>query len=117
MKIDTRSFAVLLLFVTLGAAGSTTVKVQPSSIGFKDALAACPSGSLGAISITLGHVRVSEAPGVDTDVDDANPSAQTIVLSNGSKGASVWVNAAKETVSAKHVTLQSGKRVACVAPD
>ena len=117
MKIDRRSFAAILLFVTLGAAGSTAVKVQPSSIGFKEALAACPSGTLAGISITLGHVRISEAAGVDSDIDDSNPNAQSIMLSSGGKSASVMVNASKETVSAKNVTLASGKRVACVAPD
>jgi hypothetical protein len=118
MKMDMRPFAVVLVFAALGAAGaSQSVVVQPSSIGFKQALAACPPGTLGAISLTLGHVRVAEAPGVDSDIDAANPSAQMLTLSSGSKNAAVTVNAAKNIVAAKHVTLASGKRVACVAPD
>ncbi len=113
-----RLFAVPLLFLALGVmAAPAGVTVQPSSIGFKQALASCPSGTLGAISLTLGHVRVAEGPGVDSDIDDANPSAQTIMFSSGSKGATATVNATKNTVSAKHVTLASGKRVACVTPD
>lgn len=113
-----RPFAVLSLLVALGAAGATTsVTVQPSSIGFKQALAACPSDALAAFSLTLGHVRVSEGLGVNSDIDDQNASAQTITLSSGSKSATATVNALKNTVSAKHVTLGSNKRVACVAPD
>lgn len=113
-----RSFALLLPLVALGAAGAPgSVTIAPSSIGFKDALAACPSGTLAAISITLGHVRISEAAGVDTDLDDANPGAQTVTLTLGSKSASVKVNNAKHIVSAKHVTSASANRVACVAAD
>jgi hypothetical protein len=118
MKMDIKTLALPLLVAVLGAmGGSSSVKVQSSSIGFKDALAACSSGSLAAISLTLGHVRVAEAPGVATDVDDANPAAQTITLTSGSKSATATVNAHANTVLAKHVTLASGKRVACVAPD
>lgn len=118
MKIDRSPFAVVLLVAVLGATGSSTsVTVQPSSIGFKQALAACPSGTLAAISLTLGHLRVAEAAGVDSDVDAANPSAQAVTLSNGVKNATVTVNASKNVVMAKHVTLAAGRRVACVAPD
>jgi hypothetical protein len=118
MKMDMRPFAVVLLSVALGAAGSpATVTVAPSSIGFKQALAACPPGTLAAISLTLGHLRVAEAPGVDSDIDAADPNAQSVALSSGSKSATAIVNASKNAVSAKHVTLASGKRVACVAPD
>jgi hypothetical protein len=118
MKIDMKPVAVLLLVAALGAAeGSATVTVQPSSIGFKQALASCPSGSLAAISLTLGHVRIAESAGVDSDIDSANPSAQSVMLSNGNASATATVNASKNTVSAKHVTLAAAKRVACVAPD
>jgi hypothetical protein len=118
MEMYMRPFAVLSLLVALGAAGATTsVTVQPSSIGFKQALAACPSDALAAVSLTLGHVRVSEGLGVNSDIDDQNASAQTITLSSGSKSATATVNAMKNTVSAKHVTLASNRRVACVAPD
>lgn len=118
MQIDMRPLAVLALCAAVGATGSSqSVTVQPSSIGFKQALAACPSGTLASISVVLGHVRVAESPGVDSDIDDANPSAQTITLTTGGKSATATVNAHANTVTAKHVTLVSGKRVACVAPD
>ncbi len=118
MKIDIKPFALIALFAALGAAGSVSgVTVAPSSIGFKQALAACPPGTLGAISLTLGHLRIAEEPGVDSDIDDANPNAQTVTLTNGGRSATASVNASKNTVTAKHVSLASGKRVACVAPD
>ncbi|HEY6326282.1 MAG TPA: hypothetical protein VIW73_07205 [Candidatus Cybelea sp.] len=113
-----RFFALLILVGAVGAAGApTTVTVQPSNISFKQALAACPPGTLAGISLTLGHVRVAEATGVDTDIDSANPNAQTVTLISASHEATATVNASKNTVSAKHVTLASAKRVACVAPD
>jgi hypothetical protein len=118
MRIDIRSLALLLPFVALGAAAAPgSVTIAPSSIGFKDSLAACPSGTLAAISITLGHTRIAEAAGVDSDVDDATPGMQNVTLSLGAKSATAKVNAAKHTVSAKHVTNASAGRVACVAPD
>jgi hypothetical protein len=115
MKMKT--FAALLLLVTLGATGAGNVTVQPSSVGFKEAIAACPSGTLAALTLALGHLRIAEASGVDSDIDDANPSAQSLMLSKGSQSATVKVDAAKNSVAAKNVTLKSGGRVACVAPD
>jgi hypothetical protein len=118
MRTQIRPFAVIALFAVVGAAGgTTTVTVNPSSVGLKKALEACPSESLGAISLTLGHVRVSNGPGVESDIDVQSVSAQTVALSSGSKTATAVVNALKNTVSAKHVTLASRRRVACVAPD
>jgi hypothetical protein len=113
-----RRFAVVLLLAALGATGaSSSVTVQTSSIGFKQALAACPSGTLGAISFTLNHLRVAEAAGVASDIDSSNVNAQTVMFSTDGHSATVFANAVKRTVSAKHVTLASSKRVACVAPD
>lgn len=118
MKMDIKPLATVLLVAALGAAGgSTGVTVQPSNISFRSALAACPSGTLAGISLALGHVRVAEAAGVDTDIDDANPTAQMVTLTSGGKTATATVNAHTNTVSAKHVTLASRQRVACVAPD
>ena len=118
MKMDIRPLSSLLLFAALGAAsGSASVTVQPSNISFGSMHAACPGGTLAGISLSLGHVRIAESTGVDSDVDDANPSAQTITLTSGSKMATATVNAHTNTVSAKHVTLASRNRVACVAPD
>ncbi|HMF29568.1 MAG TPA: hypothetical protein VKE42_12390 [Candidatus Cybelea sp.] len=79
--------------------------------------AACPQGTLAGISLSLGHVRIAESAGVDSDVDDSNTRSQTVTLTSGSKTATATVNAHENTVSAKHVTLASGNRVACVAPD
>jgi hypothetical protein len=111
-------FSFILLVAALGATPtSSSVIVQPSNISFKQALAACPSGTLGAISFALSHLRVAEAPGVDTDIDSANPNAQTVMLTSGNRAASAFVNASKHIVAAKNVTLGSSKRVACVAPD
>lgn len=113
-----RPFAILALLAALGVAGApTTVTVTPSNLTFKRALAACPSGTLASITLSLGHVRVSEAPGVDTDIDDSNPNAQLVTLSTGSQSATATVNASKNTITAAHVTLESARRVACVAPD
>jgi hypothetical protein len=113
-----RALAAISLLAALGASGApTTVTVVPSSIGFKAALASCPAGTLAAISLTLGHVRVSEAAGVDSDIDAANPSVQSVMLSGGAKSATAVVNAVKNTVSAHQVTLASARRVACVASD
>lgn len=118
MKPHIRSFAVIALFAAVAATeAATSVTVQPSNISFRQALAACPPDALGGISLTLGHVRVSEGPGVDSDIDAENPSAQVVTLSSGSKSAIATVNALKNTVAAKHVTLESHRRVACVAPD
>jgi hypothetical protein len=118
MKIWMRSFAIASFLALLGAAGMPgSVTVVPSSLGFKQALAACPPGTLGAITLTLGHVRVAEAPGVDSDIDSTSPNAQLVSLASGSQHATATVNASKNTVMAAHVTLASRKRVACVAPD
>jgi hypothetical protein len=109
---------MLSLFAALGAtAAPTTVTVTPSSVTFKRALAACPASTLGSITLSLGHVRVAGAPGVDTDIDATNVSAQLVTLSTGSQSATATVNAVKNTVTAAHVMLVSARRVACVAPD
>jgi hypothetical protein len=109
---------MLSLLVALGAAAEpTTVTVTPSNVTFKRALAACPAGALGSITFALGHVRVAGAPDVETDIDATNISAQLVTLSTGSKSATATVNAAKNTVTAAHVTLELNRRVACVAPD
>ncbi|MGB9650525.1 MAG: hypothetical protein WCB01_01855 [Candidatus Cybelea sp.] len=118
MKTHIRPFAVIALFAAIGATGATTsVTVNPSNISFRQAWEACQSESLAGISLTLGHVRVAEGPGVQSDIDVQSAGAQTITLSSGSKSATAVVNALKNTVSAKHVTLASRGRVACIAPD
>ncbi len=113
-----KHYALVALLVALGATGaSSTITIQPSSIGFKDALAACPSGTLGAITLTLGHLRVAEAAGVASDIDSASADSQSVMLSRGSSNATARVNASKNSVSAKHVVAASSNRVACLKPD
>jgi hypothetical protein len=99
-------------------AATASVSVTPSNISFKDALAACP-GALGGISFTLGHVRVSEAAGVETDIDDAGGGVQNITLTNVATGksAAIVANGKTNTVAAAHATLASRSRVACIAAD
>lgn len=111
-----RIMAAVTFMAALGATGSaTTVTVAPSSIGFKQAMAACP-GALAAVSFTLGHVRIAELPGVSSDLDDTVPTAQTIALTSASGNANVTVNAKTRQVSANNVKL-SGKTVACIGHD
>ncbi len=98
------------------AAGSTTVTVAPSSLGYRQMSAACP-GALAAMSFTLHHLRIAEAAGATTDIDSKNPNAQSIVVALGAQRAKVWANAAQHTVTAKHVVLASNKKVACVTHD
>ena len=46
MKMNIRTFALVFRVGAVGAAGAaSSVTVQPSSIGFKQALAACPPGT------------------------------------------------------------------------
>ena len=113
-----KSFAVVFLLAAQGAAGApSTVTVTPSRITFAQALEACPSGSLGTISFTLGHLRSAGRAGVDTDIDDATHTSQTVTFSRSGRSAIGTVNAAENTVSAKHVALASRNRVACIFPD
>jgi len=72
---------------------------------------------MAGISLSLGHVRIAESAGVQTDLDDADTRAQVVTLTGGGKTATATVNAHENTVTAKHVTLASRNRVACVAPD
>ena len=112
-----RIVAVLSLLAALGASGTpSSVTVAPSSTSFKQAMDACP-GALAGISFTLGHVRIAEQAGVDSDIDSSDPTAQAITLTaSGGGSAAVTVNAQTHTVSAKNVKL-SGNNVACVSPD
>ena len=108
--------AIALIAATLGASAATkTVTLSPSSMSFKQAMAACP-GALAAITMVQHHVRIAEQAGVSSDVDDSSPTAQAISLSSSGGSAMVAANAQAYTVSAKNVTL-SGKSVACIAAD
>lgn len=117
MKLFTAAALILATAGVASAASSTSsVVVVPSSLSYKQIAAACP-GALAGIGFTLNHLRIAEAPGVSSDIDSANASAQTILLSLGAQSASVRANAAKHTIAAKHATLASHDRVACIAHD
>jgi len=72
---------------------------------------------MASMSFSLSHLRIAPAPGVESDIDDANPNAQVIMLTGEGKAATVTANAAKHTLTAKHVTLVSARRAACIAPE
>jgi hypothetical protein len=117
MKMDCKPIAAALVFAALGAAGAPSLTISPSNLGFDQALTACPAGTLGAITIALGHVRITPAHGVESDIDDANPNAQTITFTGRGTSATATVNASAHTVAAKHLSLAARRRVACVAPE
>jgi len=115
-----KTLAVLLLTAATGAVAiastGSSVTVQASNLSFKQSMSACP-GALAGITFALNHVRIAEQPGVLSDLDDANPSAQVLVLQGaGGASATVTIDAAARTVAAKNVKL-SGKSVACVSKD
>jgi spore maturation protein SpmA len=116
MKILAPFLLAAATVATAVAGTMPSVTVQASNVSFKDAMAACP-GALAGISFSLNHLRVSEQAGVVSDLDDANPMAQVLMLQDA-KGASatVTVNAKAHTVSAKNVKL-GNKNVACVSAD
>jgi hypothetical protein len=116
MKILASILLAAATVATASAGTMPTVIVQASNVSFKDSMAACP-GALAGISFTLGHLRVAEHAGVVSDLDDANPSAQVLMLqdANGAS-ATVNVNAKMRAVSAKNVKL-GNKNVACVSAD
>lgn len=118
MKMNCKPLAAVLLFAALGAAGATSaLTLSPSNLGFTEALAQCPAGTLGAITIALGHVRIAPAPGVESDIDDEMPSSQIVTLTGRGKSATAIVNASAHTVTAKHASFAARKRVVCVAPE
>ena len=67
--------------------------------------------------MALGHVRIAEGPGTQSDIDDANPNAQSLMLVGSGGSANALMDASRRTVSANHVTLASRRRVACVSRD
>jgi hypothetical protein len=117
MKMSHKPLAAALLVAALGATAPPALTISPSNLGFTEALGQCPAGTLGAITIALGHVRVTAAPGIESDIDDANPNAQTVTLAGRGKSATATVNASAHTVAAKHLSPAARRRVACVAPE
>jgi hypothetical protein len=116
MKILAAILLAAATGATAAASAATTVTIAPSTLSFKQSMAACP-GALAGITITQNHLRVAEQPGVLSDLDAASPTAQLLTLQNATgAAAAVTVNASTHTVTGKNVKL-SGKSVACVWPD
>jgi hypothetical protein len=118
MKRIVPSFAFFALSaaVAAGAAGGP-VTLKPSTMTFKQSLAACPN-ALGSVTFTLGHSRVAAAAGVATDTDAAAAGVETVQFT-GANGAmaTIVANGHSRTVSGKNVTTKSNGSVACVMPD
>ncbi len=97
--------------------GSATL--HDSTITFKRALGAC-SGALGSVSFALGHARVAASEGVNIDETEADPNGRlsaTLQNASGTKSAAVSIDQRARSVSAKHVTVELNRRVACIYPD
>ena len=111
-------FALLFGMAAAGDAATTAVTLQPSSLTFKQAIAAC-SGALGSITFTLGHARVAGLPDVVEQVDTSSSGIDTITFSNETTGksATAVANGHKSTVSAKNVQVKWKNQLACVMPD
>lgn len=118
MQIYIRPMAIITLVAALGAAGAPgSVTLVRSNVPYRQAFSACIEGSLGAIVISpAAHVRVSLGSGVASDIDDANPNAIVIMLTDQEKSqsATVTVNSGANTVAAKNVVRAANGRVACV---
>jgi hypothetical protein len=113
----TALFALLLATAAVGAA-SQTVKLQPSSLSFKQAMSAC-TGSLGSVTFTLGHARVAAQPGVSEDVDTSSSGIDVVTFTNDATGKSAvaTANGHARTVSAKNVQAKWKNQLACVNSD
>ncbi|HTU80647.1 MAG TPA: hypothetical protein VMF61_00870 [Candidatus Acidoferrales bacterium] len=112
-----RFAAVFASLALIGASGApATVTVTSSSIGFKQAMAACPN-SLASVSFALGHVRIAEQPGVASDLDDTNPESQTLILraADGTSG-NVQIDAKSRSVKGVNVKAAEHNTVACIGP-
>ena len=83
--------------------GATTL--QPTNMSLKAAASAC-SGTLGSLTFSLGHIRVSESPGVveSTGAMDAN-GKQIVTYKNTKTGqmAVVTVHPHSRSVEAKNL--------------
>jgi hypothetical protein len=119
MKAPAVLAALFAILLTAAYAGATpAVTVRESRLTFNQALAACP-GALGTVTFTLGHTRIASQPGVQDETDTTSPGLDevTFLRDSDKKSARILTNGHDRTVNAKHVTLASNDRVACVAPD
>jgi hypothetical protein len=116
MKASVTFVALVLAAVAAAGASSGSVTLTPSSMTFKQALAACP-GALGSVTFTLGHVRVAAASDVSTQTDTSSAGIDTITFSGAGGGATVIANGHSHSVSGKHLETKARNQVACVMPD
>ena len=111
------AFFTILLATAASAATSQTVTLQPSSLSYKQATAAC-AGALGSITFTLGHARAASLTGVAEDVDTSTSGIDTITFSDSSgKSATAVANGHNHTVAAKNVQVKWHNQLACIMPD
>jgi hypothetical protein len=106
-------FAILLLVTTTGV---TTL--QATNMTLQKSASLC-NGTLGSITFSLGHVRVSDAPGVRSTVGAADSHGnQKVTFENPKTGQSAvaTVNGHARSVYAKHVE-EKAQSVACISPD
>jgi hypothetical protein len=111
--------AAIALVAALGATPSASpVTLHATNMTFKEAITTC-AGALGSVTFSLGHTRLQAADGVNTDEDETSPGAGSVTFTNASNGksATATINAAKRSVSAKHLTVKGNNSVACVYPD
>lgn len=110
-------FFTILAGSALMAAASQTVTLQPSSLSYKQAIAAC-TGALGTVTFTLGHARSAGLAGVSESVDSSMMGIDTITFTDSSgKSATAVANGHNRTVSAKNVQVKWKKQLACIMPD
>lgn len=110
-------FFTILTGTAVTAAASQTVTLQPSSLSYKQAIAAC-TGALGSVTFTLGHARVAGLAGVSEDVDTSSAGIDTITFTDSSgKSATAVANGHSHTVSAKNVQVKWKNQLACIMPD
>jgi hypothetical protein len=122
MKTSVVCAAILLLAGALQASAATSsasssATITPSSLTFKQALAACP-GALGSVTFSLGHARVAAAVDVTMQSDVSSSGVETITLtSEKGPSATVVANGHDHTVAAKNVQVKWKGQLACVMPD
>jgi type 1 fimbria pilin len=122
MKTPAVLSALLALLLGASAASAATapaVTLKSSTLTFKQAVAACQPGALGAVSFTLGHARIVGLPGVSEQVDTSSSGIDVVTFDNDASGksATATVNGHKNTVSAKNVKVKWNEQLACVMPD
>jgi hypothetical protein len=111
------AFVLMLLGAATASAATAPVTLEPGSLSYKEAAAAC-HGALGTVTFTLGHTRVASLPGVSEQVDTSATGIDTITLTDNKTGATATVvaNGHSRTVTAKNVQVKWNHQLACVMP-